>query len=45
MNYRSTRGAGPVRLDDALVQGIAPDGGLYVPEQLPTFALENSARG
>ena len=37
MNYWSTRGAGPVSLDDALRQGIAEDGGLFLPETMPTF--------
>lgn len=37
MRYFSTRGAGPVSLDEALRRGIASDGGLYLPEQLPTF--------
>jgi threonine synthase len=37
MLYRSTRGAAPVSLDDALVQGIAPDGGLFLPERIPEF--------
>ena len=37
MNYRSTRGAGPASLDDALRQGIAQDGGLFLPEKMPTF--------
>lgn len=45
MNYLSTRGAGPVALDEALVQGIAPDGGLYVPEKLPQFALSDFDEG
>jgi len=39
MNYFSTRGAGPVILDEALRRGIASDGGLFLPEQLPTFAV------
>lgn len=39
MRYFSTRGAGPVTLDDALRQGIADDGGLFLPEQLPVFEL------
>jgi threonine synthase len=39
MNYFSTRGAGPVSLDEALRKGIASDGGLFLPEQLPTFAV------
>ncbi len=38
MRYVSTRGEGPVTLDEALVRGIAADGGLYLPEHLPTFA-------
>ena len=37
MKYFSTRGAGPVTLDDALRLGIASDGGLFLPEQLPSF--------
>ena len=37
MKYYSTRGAGPVSLDDALRRGIAPDGGLFLPEKLPAF--------
>lgn len=39
MKYRSTRGAGPVSLDDALRAGIAPDGGLYLPVTLPHFSI------
>ena len=39
MKYFSTRGAGPVSLDDALRLGIASDGGLFLPEQLPRFEL------
>ena len=39
MRYRSTRGAPAVGLDEALIQGIAPDGGLFLPEQIPNFAL------
>ncbi len=37
MKYFSTRGAGPVTLDVALRQGIAADGGLFLPERLPAF--------
>lgn len=41
MKYRSTRGGAPaVTLSRALEQGIAPDGGLYVPERLPRAARE-----
>ena len=39
MKYFSTRGAGPVSLDEALRKGIASDGGLFLPEQLPTFSV------
>lgn len=41
MKYYSTRGAGPVTLDQALAQGIADDGGLYLPEELPTFSPDD----
>ena len=37
MKYFSTRGAGPVSLDEALRKGIASDGGLFLPEKLPSF--------
>jgi threonine synthase len=39
MEYRSTRGAGPVSLDEALRLGIAADGGLFLPERLPAFGV------
>ena len=39
MKYFSTRGAGPVSLDEALRSGIASDGGLFLPEQLPRFDI------
>ena len=39
MKYFSTRGAGPVILDEALRRGIASDGGLFLPEKLPAFAV------
>ena len=38
MQFVSTRGTAPVSLDAALVNGIAEDGGLYVPVELPTFS-------
>jgi threonine synthase len=42
MRYISTRGQAPaVSFTDAILSGLAPDGGLYVPEQypaVPTFA-------
>lgn len=38
MRYVSTRGRSPsVTASQALVAGIAPDGGLYVPESIPQF--------
>jgi threonine synthase len=43
MHYLSTRGAGPVTLDEALVRGIASDGGLFLPQQLPAFTAEDFA--
>lgn len=40
MRCLSTRNeAAPVSLDTALAAGLAPDGGLYVPETLPTIAV------
>ena len=38
MDYFSTRGDGPVSLDHALRSGLAADGGLFLPESLPTFS-------
>jgi threonine synthase len=43
MRYFSTRGAGPVTLDESLVRGIASDGGLYMPQTLPEFTVEDFA--
>ena len=43
MRYFSTRGSGPVTLDDALRKGIADDGGLFLPEQLPLFSSSDFA--
>ncbi|MDI9246138.1 threonine synthase [Marinobacter sp. CHS3-4] len=41
MRYISTRGEAPsVGFEDVLLTGLAPDGGLYVPESLPQFSLE-----
>ena len=38
MRYVSTRGgAPPISFDDALLAGLAPDGGLYVPETWPSL--------
>ncbi len=38
MRYLSTRGGEQVDLIDALLRGLAADGGLYVPDELPSFA-------
>lgn len=38
MNYISTRGQAPaLDFEEVLLTGLAPDGGLYVPESLPQF--------
>ena len=40
MRYVSTRGGGsPRRFCDILLEGLAPDGGLYVPESYPRADL------
>ncbi len=36
--FYSTRGGGPADLEAVLQSGTAPDGGLWVPENLPVFA-------
>jgi threonine synthase len=38
MRFVSTRGGSTVSLDEALVKGIADDGGLFIPVDLPTFS-------
>ncbi len=40
MKYLSTKGECQATLDDALLQGIAADGGLFLPESLPQFKPE-----
>ncbi|PID42739.1 MAG: threonine synthase [Proteobacteria bacterium] len=41
MKYISTRGkAEALKFEDVLLTGLASDGGLYVPESLPRFTLE-----
>jgi threonine synthase len=41
VDYVSTRGnAAPRRFSDILLEGLAPDGGLYVPEELPRMDLD-----
>ena len=44
MKYISTRGQAPVlSFEDAILAGLATDGGLYVPESLPQFSKEEIA--
>ena len=44
MKYISTRGKAPAcNFEQVLLTGLAPDGGLYVPETLPTFSQEEIA--
>lgn len=45
MRYISTRGrAAPLEFEDVLLEGLARDGGLYVPESWPVLAPEEIAR-
>ena len=45
MRYISTRGEAPaLGFEDVLLTGLATDGGLYVPESLPHFDLEEIRR-
>ncbi len=45
MRYISTRGQSPaLGFSDAVATGLAPDGGLYLPETLPTFTASDLAR-
>ncbi|MDR0285031.1 MAG: threonine synthase [Propionibacteriaceae bacterium] len=43
MKYISTRGAGPTGFTDILLEGLAPDGGLYVPETYPQLTADDVA--
>ena len=44
MKYISTRGQAPaLNFEEVLLAGLASDGGLYVPEQLPVFTQEEIA--
>ncbi len=38
MRYLSTRGGAPVTAAEAVLNGLSPDGGLYVPEMIPQAA-------
>jgi threonine synthase len=44
MKYISTRGKAPaLNFEEVLLTGLAPDGGLYVPETLPQFSQQEIA--
>ena len=44
IEFVSTRGGTPATaIDDALIAGLAPDGGLYVPERIPAFEGASTA--
>ncbi|MGY3267059.1 threonine synthase [Lysobacter sp. HA35] len=46
MRYLSTRGNAPaVDVDSALAAGLAPDGGLYIPETIPAAASIDPSHG
>ena len=40
MSMLSTRGAAAVSESMAILRGLAPDGGLYVPKDFPHFSME-----
>ncbi len=45
MRYVSTRGQSPaLSFEDTMLTGLAPDGGLYVPETVPVLSPETVAR-
>ena len=41
MNFFSTRGSGPITGAEAIINGLAKDGGLYVPESFPQISEED----
>jgi threonine synthase len=44
VKYISTRGQAPaLSFEEVVLTGLAPDGGLYVPETLPKFTQEQIA--
>ena len=40
MLYQSTRGSKPVSAAEAIIAGLAPNGGLYLPQNFPVFTEE-----
>lgn len=45
MKFVSTRGSEPYSFCDAVTRGLAPDGGLFVPETLPQLDLKKIVNG
>ena len=44
ITYKSTRGQSPeLSFKQVVLAGLAPDGGLYVPNELPKFTAEQIA--
>src|SRR5687768_7666075 len=44
IHYHSTRGAAPVlNFEDAVLAGLATDGGLYLPQTIPSFRTDEIA--
>ena len=44
MQFFSTRGGEGVSPAEAVLMGIAPDGGLFIPEAFPQFSLSQIAK-
>ena len=44
MRFVTTRHGGPVSFNDALFEGLAPDGGLYVPETIEPWTGDELSR-
>ena len=44
MQFFSTRGGEGVSPAEAVLMGIAPDGGLFIPEAFPQFSLRQIAK-
>ena len=44
MSFFSTRGGSCVTASQAILRGIAPDGGLYVPAMFPSVSPEKLSR-
>lgn len=43
VSYISTRGSDPKNFEDVLLEGLAPDGGLYVPDALPALKIKGKS--